>query len=533
MLRPLPRSSQVHLPPVRRRGSNRALVRLAPVLLTLVPPALVLLALTSPAASAQHAQRNGMEREYRERRDALTAGLPDGVVLVTGAREPEHDYLAFHQSPSFFYLTGIREPDAALVMVKRRARVETMLFLPPRIPSREVWSGVRLGLAGAERRTGLPARDAATLLPVLDSLLAGGATLHMVGEMRETPPPEGSWSPASADEQLVARLRSRMPANARVHVATGLVQQQRGAKSAAELALIRVAAQITVHAHREAMLALLPGMNEFELQALVEYTFRRSGADRPAFASIIGSGPNSTTLHYNANDRFITAADMVVMDIGASYRGYAADITRTVPATGVFTPEQRSIYQLVRDAQAAAERQAVPGSEARLMSDSASAVLARGLARLGLIDSASATFDCGSARDPRSCPQLQLFYMHGLGHGIGLEVHDPEQYYFTGIIAEGSAFTIEPGLYVRADVLDHLPDTPGNRAMSARLAPVVARYRGIGVRIEDDYIVTARGTEWVSRAPREIDEIEALMKEPWGGPSARDAALVESYRERP
>jgi len=202
---------------------------------------------------------------------------------------------------------------------------------------------------------------------------------------------------------------------------------------------------------------------------------------------------------------------VVVMDIGASYRGYAADVTRTVPANGTFSPEQREIYQIVRDAQAAAERQAKIGVPAQLMTDSANAVMTRGLARLGLIESADATYDASRGRQE---PQLQLYYMHGLGHGIGLEVHDPDQFYFTGAIGEGSAFTIEPGIYVRENLLDIIPDTPRNRAMIAKIGPAVERYKNIGIRIEDDYVATDKGVEWISRAPREISEIEALMRPP-------------------
>jgi Xaa-Pro aminopeptidase len=247
---------------------------------------------------------------------------------------------------------------------------------------------------------------------------------------------------------------------------------------------------------------------------LIEYIFRRNGADRPSFASIIGSGPNSTTLHYNADDRVIERGDLVVMDIGASYKGYAADVTRTIPASGVYSPQQRAVYQIVRDAQAAAERQAKLGALSQLMSDSAAVVLAAGLTRLGLIESPIATYDCDLAGQTAQCQQLELYYMHGVGHGIGLEVHDPDQFYYSQKIAAGSAFTIEPGIYVRANVLDVLLDTPRNRALAAKLRPAVEQYRNIGVRIEDDYVATSTGVEWISRAPRELSEIEAIMRTP-------------------
>jgi Xaa-Pro aminopeptidase len=450
------------------------------------------------------------------------------VLLAIGAPEPRHDYLAFFQEPSFYYLTGFSEPDAALVIVKRGGSVGTTMFVQPRIPAQEVWSGARLGTDGVASLMGTAARPASQLRTTLDSLLRTGPRLHVVGDIRPAKPDADGDRILTADEQFVEALRRRH-AGLRVQAVNSIVQQMRGTKSPTELAFIRQAADITTRAHNEALRALEPGMNEFELQALIEYTFRRNGVERPGFASIVGSGPNSTTLHYNANDRFIEPGDVVVMDVGASYKGYSADVTRTLPANGTFSPEQRAIYQLVRDAQAAAERQAKVGAQAQRMSDSASATLAAGLTRLGLIESTGARYDCDFDGARRECPQLMLYYMHGLGHGIGLEVHDPDQYDVTGVIARGSAFTLEPGVYVRANVLDVLPDTPRNRALAARLRPTVDRYKNIGVRIEDDYIVTDRGVEWISRAPREIAEIERLMAGRYAGPGMRDSALVNRY----
>ena len=491
------------------------------------------LPLASQTATQSAATRVGptdLQQEYRLRREALAARLPDGVVLAIGAPEPEHDYLSFFQAPSFYYLTGFREPGAALVMVKRGAALSTTMFVQPRIPAQEVWSGSRLGTAAVARLMGTAAQPTSQLRSVLDSLLRTGLPLHVVGDVGTNASGADEERILTADEQFVESLRRKHP-RLRVQAVHGVVEQMRGTKSPTELAFIHQAVDITVRAHNEAARALEPGMNEFELQALIEHTFRRNGADRPAFASIVGSGPNSTTLHYNANDRFIEPGDVVVMDVGASYKGYAADVTRTLPANGTFAPEQRAIYQLVRDAQAAAERQAKVGAPAGRMSDSASATLAAGLARLGLIESPSARYDCDFDGARRECAQLRLYYMHGLGHGIGLEVHDTDQYYSTGVIRPGSAFTIEPGVYVRANVLDVLPDTPRNRALAARLRPTVERYKNIGVRIEDDYIVTDRGVEWISRAPREINEIEQLMRGRYDGPPGRDAALVERYRQ--
>ena len=465
--------------------------------------------------------------EYAQRRTALLAQIPEGVVVALGAHEPPQDYLSFYQSPSFNYLTGLLEPDAALVMVKSARGVASTLFVEPRVPAREVWVGARLGVDAAHQRTGLLVRDNGELSRVLDSLATTGLTMYAVGDF---PGDEGgSQGSLTPDQQLIAGLRKRYPSLV-VKNATHYVEQLRGSKSAGELALIRQAAAITAHAERDAMQALEPGMNEFEIQALVEYVFRRNGADRPSFSSIIGSGPNATTLHYNLDDRFIERGDLVVMDIGASYKGYAADVTRTIPASAVYSPTQREVYQIVRDAQAAAERQAKVGAAAHLMSDSATAVLAAGLTRLGLIESPIATYDCDFGGQPLQCPQYQLYYMHGVGHGIGLEVHDPDQFYYTQMIAPGSAFTIEPGIYVRGDVLDILPPTARNQALAAKLRNAVQRYRNIGVRIEDDYVATSTGVDWISRAPREIAEIEAIMKTPRTTRASRDTTLVEHYR---
>jgi Xaa-Pro aminopeptidase len=488
-----------------------------------------LLALLLPAALAAQSQQ-----EYAIRRAALAEKLPDGVFVAVGGHEPPQDFLSFEQTPSFYYLTGFKEPESALLMVKSGGAVRSAtMFVRPRQPSREVWTGTRAGIDGVGTLTGIRGRGIADLTKVLDSLANAGLAFSVVGEVGPTEDDEATSAPVrTPDEQLFDRLKKKHQGLKLTQV-NQVVEQMRGTKSAAELTMIRNAVDITVRAQKEAIAAIKPGLNEFEIQALIEYTFRRNGADRPAFSTIVGSGPNSTTLHYNADNRFIDANDMVVMDIGASFKGYAADVTRSVPANGTFNPQQRAIYQLVRDAQAAAERQATPGNAARLMTDSSSAVLAAGLTHLGLIDSPNATYDCSTAAQPRPCSQLQLYYMHGLGHGIGLEVHDPDQYYVSGRLQPGSAFTIEPGIYVREHLLDEIPDTPRNREFAARVRGAVTTYKNIGVRIEDNYIVTTQGVERLSLAPREINEIEALMKQGSTGVAARDEFRVEKYRMIP
>ena len=462
--------------------------------------------------------------EYANRRAALAQKLGNGILVALGNPEPEEDFISFNQNSNFRYLTSFNEPEAALVMVIRNGAIAgtPMLFVQPSDPGREVWTGHRLGIPGVKTNLGMEGRAFTTLAKVVDSLAAAqpSATLFTVGNI------DTDDSMLTRDEQVVAGF-TKGSNRLEVKSANGEVANLRRIKTPAELDLIRRAVNITVGAQRDAMRLIAPGMNEFEVQALIEYDFRRNGADRPSFSTIVGSGPNSTTLHYNADDRFIDANDMIVMDIGASYRGYAADVTRTVPANGTFSDAQRDIYSAVRAAQAAAEAAAKVNVAGRALSEAANASLDASLAKLGLIESPGATYECSPGRE---CAQRSLYYMHSLGHGIGLDVHDPGAASGTAPLVPGSAFTIEPGIYVRANLLDIIPNTPKNQALIAKIRPAVQKYANIGVRIEDDYIVTDSGVEWISRAPRELNEVEAIMKETWNGPSPRDPATVEAYR---
>lgn len=497
------------------------------------PPANASAAAPPPAAAASEwrvppapAPAPISRSEFAARREALARALTeDGVFVAFGSPEPQTDYSTFAQNSPFRYLTGITEPGAALVMIKSGGTYTEQLFVLERNPAREVWEGARLGAEGARALTGIPATTVDRLFPALDSLLAKHPRLYT---MSAAPGDARQGQVLGRDAQLVQHITARHSGIETVDVSDE-VSRIRAGKTPAELDMLRRSIYITNLAQRAAMRAIEPGMNEFEIQALIEYTFRRYGSERPGFATIVGSGPNSTTLHYNADDRFMNAGEVVVMDIGAAYGGYSADITRTVPVSGRFSDDQKAIYEIVLAAQKAAEAVLRPGATRQQLGDAANAVLSEGLARLGLIEAADATYDCQGASGLSQCPQYRMFYMHGLGHGIGLDVHDPDASYY-GTFALRSAFTIEPGIYVRADVLDYLPDTPGNRAMIQRLRPAVQQYQNIGVRIEDDYFVTATGAERVSEgAPREIDEIEALMAQP-AGAGVRQGDIVEWYR---
>lgn len=492
---------------------------------------LLLLVSTISGALATVAGAQVTQAEYAARRAAFAKSLTaDGVILVLGNREPKENFQNFWQSEHFNYLTGFLEPAAAMVMVKKGDTVEQFLFVEPRDPAQEVWTGARLGVEGVKPKTGMSGRTASTLRATLDSLLAQGGNLFTVGDLSRGGGADvpGSTAIRTADDQFVDQLKLAHR-NVTVSDAGNQVNRLRGAKSAAELALIRTAAQVSAKAHVQAMHAIAPDLAEFEIQALAEYTFRRNGADGPSYGSIVGSGPNSTTLHYNKDDRFMKAGEMVNMDMAAYYGGYSADITRTVPVNGTFTPAQKDIYQIVLDAQMAAERQVKPGTHFATLNDSATAVLRNGLTKVGLMESPNATYDCGNGR---SCTQLSLYYMHGLGHPIGLDVHDVDVgFASTAPLAVGSAFTIEPGIYVRENLLAIIPDTPKNTELRVKVAAGLKKYANIGVRVEDDYIVTATGFERpTSEAPRTIADIEKEMAKK-GPIPARDAATVEAYKK--
>jgi Xaa-Pro aminopeptidase len=451
--------------------------------------------------------------EYAARRDSLAARLGDGVVLAFGGRTPVTDFGPFYQLPAFHYLTDFDEPDAAMVMVVRGGRPTTTLFLTPAEPRSAFYYGHRPDSASVVKTMGVKARAFTALPAVVDSLAAAKVRFYTITDFSDAD--FARQDSLTRGREFMAGLVSRHP-GLEVKDVHELVDQLRARKSLAELALLRKAGEISSEGHRAAMLLPEPS-HEYELQAVVEYTFMRLGGARPAYGSIVGSGRNGTQLHYMKDRAPTKPGDLVVIDAATEYEGYAADVTRTIPVSGTFTPNQRAIYQLVRDAQAAAERNSKPGMPAAAATDSSVAVRAKGLVALGLAESDTALFDppwrADCVRAPQACRQTYFWMIHGISHGIGLAVHDPAQFY-TGdhTFKQGDAFTIEPGIYVSAAMLEALPDTPRNRAFIAKVKPAVAKYENTGARVEDSYIITARGLERISDAPRDIEEIEALMR---------------------
>ena len=453
-------------------------------------------------------------QEFAARRDALAARIENGVVIAFGGRTLVHDFGTFFQLPTFRYLTNYDEPDGVLVMVVRNKRGVGSLFLTPLNARTAFYYGQRVDTAASEKLFGLRGRLFTTLDATLDSLAGAGLPFYTISDVEDLDFARADT--LTRGQAYMKTFAARHP-GAQMRDALPMVLQLRAKKSATELALIKHAAELSSEGHRAAMLTPNPS-HEYELRASLEYTFTRMGAERVAYGSIVGAGINGTQLHYMKDTDPVKPGDVVVMDAAGEYHGYAADITRTIPVSGTFTAEQKQLYQLVRDAQDVAERNSKAGMKASMAQDSSVIVRAKGLAALGLVESVDASFDppwqVNCSTQPAACKQSNLWMIHGISHGLGLAVHDPVQASFgNGTYQIGDAFTIEPGIYVSTRALDALPDTPKNRAFIAKVRPTVLKYQNIGVRIEDDYIITDKGLERVSNAPREIAEIEALMKQ--------------------
>ena len=429
-------------------------------------------------------------KHFARRRQQLMQAAGEGSILILPAapervrsRDTQYPY---RQDSDFWYLTGCDEPEAVLVLVPGRKHGEAILFCRERDLEREAWDGPRLGPEGAVAALGLDdAYPIADIDEILPGLLEGRRRVHYhLGR------------DADFDLKLIGwlnRVRAQVRQGAQPpqeFLELGhLLDELRLFKSADELRLMQQAADISVQAHRAALRAARVGMHEFELQAELEYVFRKHGA-QPAYASIVGAGANACVLHYRNNVAKCRDGELVLIDAGAEYAGYAADITRTFPVNGRFSKPQRALHDLVCAAQAAALAQARPGVPYEAGHDAAVATLAEGLLSLGLLK--------GTLEKVIASGDYKRFYRHKTGHWLGLDVHDVGEYRIDGasrLLEPGMVFTIEPGLYIPPD------DTS-----------VAAQWRGIGIRIEDDVLITREGHRVLTAAlERSAEDVEGVM----------------------
>ncbi|HBE82878.1 MAG TPA: hypothetical protein DDW24_08875 [Blastocatellia bacterium] len=318
----------------------------------------------------------------------------------------------------------------------------------------------------------------------------------------------------SQESRFAAQLSGQKVENAR-----RIFDELRLIKSPYEIKLMQHAINISNEAHMRSMAMASRTKWEYEVQAEVEYTFRRRNADFWGYPSIVGCGPNATTLHYQIPAGEVRSGDLLLMDVGAEFEHYTADITRTFPVNGRFTKEQKEIYQIVFDAQEAVAKATRPGVRFSALQQIAAGVIEDGLLKLGLI----------TKKDGR---QFRVWYMHGLGHWLGMNVHDVGDYGTP--LAPGMIFTNEPGIYIRPDTLEWLPDTPENREFKTKVGPVFEKYKSIGVRIEDDMLVTADGVEWMSKdLPRTIADIESFIARASKEVAYRPGLLVDPNQRVP
>jgi Xaa-Pro aminopeptidase len=415
---------------------------------------------------------------------ALVRSLPE-------ARRNADTLYPFRQSSDLYYLTGFAEPEATLVLRPGAASDRVVLFVRPRDPEQETWTGRRAGVDGAVAGYGVEAAyPVAELDQRLPDLIANTDDLYYT--LGDDPDFDRQVAAIIARQRNEER-RGRVPPR-RIVDPREVLHELRLRKSEPEITLMRRAAEITAEAHRAAMKAAAPGVTEYQLQALIDYTFRHHGGAGPSYPTIVGGGDNGTILHYIENDRPLVDGELVLIDAGCEYQFYAADISRTFPVSGRFTPAQRRCYELVLAVEQEAIQMVRPGATISAIHDRCVELLAAGMVELGLL--------AGAAADRIADASYKRFYPHRTSHWLGMDVHDVGYYAPRGEprpLEPGMVFTIEPGLYIPAATAD-----------------VPAEYRGIGIRIEDDVLVTADGCEVLTAAaPKQIDEVEAACRGEW------------------
>ena len=429
--------------------------------------------------------------EFAARRKLLLDSMGDGVAIFPSAplavrnHDVEHPY---RQQSDLYYLTGFDEPESLLLLTNQHDAHQVVLFVRPKKREREIWDGPRAGVEGAVERFGadaaFPIDELAKRLPdyignverlhyrLADNASADSTLFDCLNQLRR-----GARRGVAAPEAII---------DSSVHL-----HEMRMRKSPAELATMREAAAITGEAHLRAMQLARPGLREFELDAELIHVYRKHGCERPAYESIVGSGPNATILHYRAGSRIMNDGELVLIDAGCEHEYYASDVTRTFPVNGRFSAEQRAIYEVVLRAQVAGIASVKPGVTLAEVHDCAVRTLTEGMIDLGLLSG-----DLDALIEEK---KHEAFYMHRTSHWLGMDVHDVGRYYVGGKhrpLEAGFVLTVEPGLYIAADHEE-----------------VDERWRGIGVRIEDDVVVTETGADLLTGGvPKTANDVEAACQ---------------------
>ena len=417
---------------------------------------------------------------------------PHSVAIIFSApeflRNADTDY-EFRQDSDFYALTQLNEPESVAVISPGHATHKYVLFVRPRNKEMEIWNGLRAGVEGAIREYGADAAyDITQLGQVLPKYLEGNQRLYYRFGLRE----ENDLRVIKYLNSLKAAIRAGKQPPSTIIDPSSLLHELRLRKSAEEIAHMRTAARISAEGHIAAMKACKPGMYEYELEALVEYVFRSKGATGNSYQSIVGSGFNSTILHYNTNNAQIKDGDLVLIDAGAEYKMFAGDITRTFPANGKYSKAQQAVYELVLHSNKEVIKMIKPGESFMALHEKTIEIITQGLIDLGLL--------AGDPKENAERKTYERFFMHRTGHWLGMDVHDVGRYKLEDgwrKIEPGMAFTVEPGIYIQ-------PGTPS----------ASAEFYNIGIRIEDDIVVTEDGCEVLtSLVPKEVSEVETLMKE--------------------
>lgn len=436
------------------------------------------------------------QREYRQRREQLMTKIGNGTAIFrsapTAVMHNDVEY-AYRQDSDFFYLTGFNEPEAVAVLAPHHEEHRFVLFVQPKDPDKETWTGYRCGVEAAKTVYGA---DEAYSIDELNEKLpqylikADRIYYHLGSDRSFNNLILSHW------QRLMAGYQKRGTGPIALEDTHPILHPMRLVKSEAELEMMRKAAAISAQAHNRAREFARPGRYEYEVQAEIEHTFRQEGGIGPAYPSIVASGANACILHYIENNCQIQDNQLLLIDAGCSYGYYNGDITRTFPVGGKFTPEQKAIYEIVLEAQLKAIEEVKPGKPYNEFHDMAVCVIVKGLLDLGLLR--------GDLEEIIKEEKYKPFYMHRTGHWLGLDVHDVGVYKHNEetwqTLQPGQVLTVEPGIYISPQIkpAEGQPEVPEN-------------WRGIGLRIEDDVLVTASGSEILTSAvPKLIDEIESI-----------------------